>query len=198
MLPFYPNVLLAAIIMTLVTACTSAPPTTFYILEAQSSAPAQVSVEAKKPVIGVGPVTIPALLERRQIITRSDLNTVNIAEFHQWAAPLRETITQVLTQNLADLQTQQVIRAYPWSAYGPVDYRVNIDIDRFDTQPGQWVNLDARWAIMDEKTHSIITNQQTHIKKPLADTSYPATVKALSGALSELSQALSLALDQLK
>ncbi len=198
MLPFYPNILLAAIIMTLATACTSAPPTTFYVLETQSAAPVQVANETKKTVIGIGPVTIPALLERRQIITRTDLNTVNIAEFHQWAAPLRETITQVLTQNLASLQSQQIIRAYPWSAYGPVNYRVNIDIDRFDTQPGQSVNLEARWAIMDEKTHSIVTNQQTHIKKPLADTSYPATVRALSSALAELSQALSVALNQLK
>jgi uncharacterized protein len=197
MLRLDPKFFLAAIIIA-VTACTSAPPTTFYVLESQISAPAPIADLAKKTVIGVGPVTIPALLERKQIITRSDLNTVNIAEFHQWAAPLRDNITQVLTQNLAGLQSHHVIRAYPWSAYGPVNYRVNIDIDRFDTQPGQSVHLDARWAIMDEKTHSIVTNQQTHIKKPLADSSYPTAVKALSGALNEFSQALSLVLDQLK
>jgi len=197
MLPLFSKALMVWVIITVFTACTSAPAVHFYVLETQSAVPVKADV-AKKRIIGVGPVSIPALLERKQIVTRSDQNTVQIAEFHQWAAPLRDNITQVLTQNLAALQKSHVIRPYPWSAYGSVNYRLVIDIERFDTRPGHSVNLEARWAIMDVKTKAIVSNHQSNIEHPLADPSYPATVKALSEVLDEFSRELAQAIDQLK
>jgi len=197
MLQIFPKTLRVIGIVSLLAACTATPSANFYLLKAQSSPTAVIPEGVKKHIIGLGPLSMPALLERKQIVTRSDLNSVQIAEFHQWAAPLRDNVAQVLAQNLASLQTHSFIRAYPWSAYGPVNYRVIIDINRFDTQPGQSVNLEANWAIMEEKTHLIITNKLTKIEHPLPDRSYPATVKALNEALYEFSRELSLAIDQL-
>lgn len=197
MLPLFSKALKVFFIISVFTACTSAPTVHFYVLETRSEAPVKDD-GAKKSIIGVGPVSIPVLLERKQIVTRSDQNAVQIAEFHQWAAPLRDNVAQVLTQNLATLQSHHVIRPYPWSAYGSVNYRVIIDIERFDTRPGRSVNLEARWAIMDAKTHAIVSNHQTSIEHPLVDPSYPATVKALSEVLLEFSREMALALDQLK
>lgn len=192
------KILRVIVIINLLAACTSTPPTHFYILTTQSSPAAAVADGGKKSSIGVGPISIPTLLERKQIIIRTDQNTVQIAEFHQWAAPLKDNIAEVLTQNLTALQPRRVIRAYPWSTYGSVNYRVLIDIDRFDSQPGRSVILEARWTIIDEKTHVIVTNDKSRFEHPLTETSYPATVKALSGVLYELSQELSQAFEQLK
>lgn len=197
MLPVCQKALKVFLIFALLTACTSSPPVHFYVLETRSAIPVKAD-GAPKSIIGIGPLSIPPLLERKQIVTRSEQNTVQIAEFHQWAAPLRDNTIQVVAQNLAALQTHYVIRPYPWSAYGPVNYRVIIDIERFDTQPGHSVNLEARWAIVDEKTRAIVTNNQSRIEHPLADSSYPATVKALSEVLDEFSRELALALDRLK
>ncbi len=138
------------------------------------------------------------MLERKQIVTRLPDNSVKIAEFHQWASPLKDNVAQVLTHNLAMLQTSDLIRAYPWSAYGAVDYRIIIDIIRFDTRPEQSVNLEANWAIMNEKNHTLISNGHTKIEHPLGDPSYPATVKALNKILSEFSRELSQALEKIK
>jgi uncharacterized protein len=185
--------------VTVLIACGSPPQVHFYVLEAESLPAAVVKTDsAKKSVIGIGPVSIPALLERKQIVSRADQNAVQIAEFDQWAAPLQDNVTQVITQNLAVLQNHYVIRSYPWSAHGPVNYRVIIDIDRFDTRPGHSVNLVARWSIMDENTHAIVSNNQSSIEHPLADPSYSATVKALSEALFDFSRELVQELDQLK
>jgi uncharacterized protein len=197
MFPQFSKALKVIFSITVLTACTSAPAVHFYVLETQLAVPDKVD-DAKKHIIGVGPVSIPALLERKQIVTRSDQNTVQIAEFHQWAAPLRDNVTQVLTQNLAALQKRHVIRPYPWSAYGSVDYRLIIDIERFDTQPGHSVSLEARWAVMNAKTKTIVSNNQSNIKHPLVDPSYPGTVKALSEVLYEFCRELVLTLDQLK
>ncbi len=184
--------------ITLLSACMPTPPTQFYVLESLSEPQPSSTTTEQKRQIGVGPVSIPTLLERKQIITRLPDNSVKVAEFHQWASPLKDNVAQVLTHNLATLQVGDLIRAYPWSAYGAVDYRIIIDIIRFDTRPEQSVNLEANWAIMNEKNHTLLSNGRTKIEHPLDDASYPATVKALNKMLSEFSQELSTALGKIK
>jgi uncharacterized lipoprotein YmbA len=183
---------------TLLSACLATPPTYFYVLEPLSEPSQKSSTSDQKRQIGIGPISIPAMLERKQIVTRLPDNSVNIAEFHQWASPLKDNIAQVLTHNLATLQTDDLIRTYPWSAYGTVDYRIIIDIIRFDTHPEQSINFEATWTIMNEKTHALISHGRSRIEHPLSDSSYPVAVKALSKILSEFSQELSQALGKVK
>jgi len=191
--------LIALSTVTLLSACISTPPTQFYVLEPLSEPPPSSTTTAeKKRQIGVGPVSIPTLLERKQIVTRLPDNSVKIAEFHQWASPLKDNVAQVLTHNLATLQTGDLIRAYPWSAYGTIDYRIIIDIIRFDTRPEQTVDFEANWAIMNEKSHTLLSHGRSKIEHPLNDPSYPAAVKALNKVLSEFSQELSQALGKIK
>jgi len=180
----------------LLTACASTP-TNFYTLEAQSRPPVATSTSSvKKTLIGIGPLTLPALLDRKGIVTRAENNSVQIAEFDQWAAPLQNNVIAVLSKNVAALQPDAIVRAYPWSVYGNVDYRVIIDITRFDTQLGKSANLEASWAIMEEKNHTIVGNGQTKLQQPLNDPSYNSAAQGLSKLLSDLSQQLSMALVQ--
>jgi uncharacterized lipoprotein YmbA len=174
------------------------PSTNFYVLEPLSKPTASATKTVKKRQIGIGPVSLPALLERKQIVTRTDNNSVKIAEFHQWASPLKENFIQTLTHDLSALRPDDIVRTYPWSAFGPVNYRLILDILRFDTSPGKSVNLEANWAIMDEKKHTTITNRHSEIEHSLDDASYTGTVNALSKILSEFSQELSAELGQIK
>jgi len=188
------NRLILLSVSALLTACASTP-TNFYTLEAQSRPPVVTGTSsAKKTLIGIGPLTLPALLDRKGIVTRAENNTVQIAEFDQWAAPLQNNVIAVLSKNVAALQPDAIVRAYPWSVYGNVDYRVIIDITRFDTQLGKSANLEASWAIMEEKNHTIVGNGQTKLQQPLNDPSYNSAAQGLSKLLSDLSQQLSMAL----
>jgi hypothetical protein len=183
---------------TLLSACISTPPTQFYVLEPLHESSSLSAVAGKKRQIGIGPVSIPALLERKQIVTRLPDSSVQVAEFHQWASPLKNSVGEVLTHNLASLQANDLIRAYPWNAYGAVDYRIIIDIIRFDTRPEQSVNLEANWTIMNEKDHTVVSNGRTKIERPLNDSSYPSAVNGLSNILGEFSHELSGALAKIK
>jgi uncharacterized lipoprotein YmbA len=184
--------------LLLLSACASTPPTSFYVLEPLGKPSASAISAEKKHLIGVGPISIPALIERQKIVTRTAANGVEIAEFHQWASPLKENITQVLTHNLSLLMPDDVVRSYPWGAFGSVDYRIIVDVVRFDTQPGKLANLETSWAIMNEKNHQILTHGRSRIEQPLSDTSYAGTVHALSALLGEFSRELSLALVKIK
>ena len=180
---------------SLLTACAT-PPTQFYQLEATSPPLVTSTTTAKKMLIGIGPLSLPALVDRKQIVTRGANNAIQLAEFHQWATPLQDNVLNVLSKNIAAQQSNAIVRSYPWSVYGEMDYRVIIDISRFDSQLGKSANLEASWAIMSEKNHTIISNGQTNIQQLLHDERYESAVLALNKLLSELSQQLSLALHQ--
>jgi uncharacterized lipoprotein YmbA len=188
---------LTFIAVLLASGCASTPATHFYVLEAISQPQAHANKPLKNRLIGVGPITLPALLERKQIVTRTLMNGIEVAEFHQWAAPLKDNVLDVLTQNLTQLQPENFIRPYPWSAYGSVNYRMLVDITRFDTHPGISANLEATWAIMDESNHRIIDNGRSKISHALIDKTYPAAVHALSQVLGEFSLELALVLQKL-
>ncbi|MFI3198082.1 MAG: PqiC family protein [Methylococcaceae bacterium] len=167
-------------------------------MESQSLPATANTAIAKKRLIGIGPLSLPALIERRQIVTRTENNGIQIAEFDLWAAPLKDNVLAVLSKNVGTLQPNAIVRTYPWNAFGDVDYRVIVDISRFDTQLGKSANLEASWAIMEEKNHTIVSNGQTNIKQPLNDATYNSAAQALSKLLSDFSQQLSLALIQVK
>jgi uncharacterized protein len=181
----------------LLMACAPTPPTNFYMLEALNQPVGTSSTVAKKRLIGIGPLSLPALVDRKQMVTRDENNTIQLAEFHQWAAPLNDNVLSVLRKNVAVLQPNAIVRAYPWSVYGEMDYRVIIDISRFDSQLGKSANLEANWAIMEEKNHTIISNGQTNIQQALNDANYSTVVQAQNKLLSEFSRQLSAALQQL-
>lgn len=187
----------AALLVLFASGCADTPATHFYVLEAQFQPSKPAADITRKRLIGLGPITVPTLLERKQIVTRTDKHSVQLAEFHQWASPIKDNVAQVLLQNLLGSASDNLFRPYPWSAYGSVDYRIIIDITRFDTQPGKSMNLEATWAVMDEKNHAVIKNGQTRISRPLTDTTYPGTVAALSGMLGEFAEELALMLKTL-
>jgi len=176
--------LLAALMLG---ACSTTPPTHFYVLDAL---PQTERANKQALAIGIGPITLPALLERKQMVTRLHNNTVQLAEFHQWAEPLKDTLPRVIVKNLAALQPTYVFRAYPWSAYGNVDYRIIIDIDSFAAETKKNVKFSASWAIMDERQHTIIKNGKTQLERILPNPAPAAIAEAMSQLLSQFSQRL--------
>lgn len=184
--------LLSIIVMSLFTACAGTPPTHFYVLEALNQPAPNVS-GSQKHLIGIGPLTLPNLLERKQIVTRNN-NAIQLSEFQQWAEPLKDNILAVLTKNIAAKQPTALVKAFPWAAYGEVNYRVIIDISRFDSELGKSAQLEASWAIMQEKDHSIIKSGQTHLTKSLPDANYASVILAMNQLLAEFSEQVSLAL----
>lgn len=178
-----------------VAACASTPPTRFYVLEPLATDGTTVAGREPKRIIGVGPIALAALLERKQLVIRAIDHSVEIPEQHQWAAPLREMITQTLTENLGVLLPKDLVKAYPWSAYGKVDYRLLADIIRFDATPGQTANLEANWAVMNEAGHTILKHGQVKMSRPLSDSSYSASVKALNELMNDFSRQVAVVLE---
>lgn len=181
----------------LLSACASTPETHFYVLDALSRAPQTSTTHAPQRLIGLGPVTLPALLERKQIVSRSGDNRITASEQHQWAAPLQAAITETLAQNLSVLLPRDAVKAYPWHAYGDMDMHVIVDIVRFETNAARAAELLANWSIMDDKTHRLIDHGQAAFTQS-AGSGYADVARALSATLAEFSTRLAALLTALE
>ncbi|MCK5810818.1 MAG: membrane integrity-associated transporter subunit PqiC [Cocleimonas sp.] len=136
--------------------------------------------------IGVGPVQIPRLLTRPQIISRKNSNEIIMAERHQWGGSLREEITQTMTDNLSTLLKTDHIEQYPWKFAFKPHYQVRINIERLDGKVGKNVILKARWRLL--KNNKEVLSKHALINTPARGKSYGRYVKAQSKALEIFSQ----------
>ena len=141
--------------------------------------------------IGVGPIEIPRLLNRPQIISRKNETEIKMAESHQWGGSFKEELIQAITDNLSSLQKTDNIEQYPWKFSFKPNYQVRIDIERFDGELGKDIVLKARWRLLKNKREILV--KRTLIRTPIspANKSYNSYVKALSNTLITLSRQIS-------
>ncbi len=170
-------------------------PTTFYTLSPIETSPAgEPAMPAGELNIGIGPVTFPAELDRQRIVTRSGRNRLEINEFHRWGGSLENNFLRVLSENLALLLDSNRVMAQPWERYFKPDFRVVIDVRRFDGRLGEYASLNATWMIVKTGRHDPLVVRQTIVQEAVSTNDYDALVAAQSAAAAALSREIARAL----
>ncbi len=136
--------------------------------------------------LGIGPLKIPRLLNRPQIVSRKNSNEINMAELHQWGGSYEEELLQVMTDNLSTLLETNHIEQYPWKLSFKPNYQIRINIERFDGELGKNIVLKARWRLLRHNKELLV--KQTLINMPTHTKTYGDYVKAQSKALQLFSQ----------
>jgi uncharacterized lipoprotein YmbA len=135
----------------------------------------------------VGPVSIPAYLDRSSIVVRTGEGEVELSGEHRWAEPLRDGISRTLAENLSAMIPTDAVAVFPWRTPWTVDYRVTVDILRFDGAPGRSVVLHARWRLLDAAGKELLLRAAV-LQESIADSTYAALVAAESRLLASLSR----------
>jgi len=136
--------------------------------------------------IGVGPIEIPRLLNRPQIVSRKNDTEIQMSESHQWGGSFKEELIQAMTDNLSSLLKTDNIEQYPWKFSFKPKYQIRIDFERLDGQKGNSMQLKARWRLIKNKKEILV--KRAVINTPIQGESYAAYVKAQSQALIALSK----------
>ena len=158
-----------ALVVLAVAGCrSSTTPVEFYTLS-----PMPVVSEADKIAglgdniaVGVGPLQIPKIIDRPQIITRIGPNKINVDEFHRWAGSIYEDFLRAVTMNIAALLESGLVMAYPWEEYFEPDYRIFMEVHQFDGRLGQYAQLDITWTITGRDARQILLVHKSLIKEP--------------------------------
>jgi uncharacterized protein len=181
-------------VMTLTACGGRTPPAKFYTLQPveQSSTGKTFPLDV---TLAVGPVAIPAALDRAEIVTRDAGNEVSFSEYHRWAGPLEEDIASVMAQNIAtQLETERVTPFTRENIFFQPTHRVVININRYDSQLAKEFLIDATWSIKDLKSRKLLLVRNSTIREALASAEYEELVAAQSKVLAALSQEITAAL----
>jgi uncharacterized lipoprotein YmbA len=169
-------------IVSAASGCGASAPSRFYTLT-----PAAVSsgAPATNVAVMVGPVSVPASVDRPEFVVQAAANRVEVEEFNRWAAPLNDGIAHAVAGDLAVMLGTPNVAAAPLANFDPA-YRVTIDIQRFESTPGQAALVDAVWVV--HKTAGGETRSgRTFAREAVQGDSFEALAAAHSRALGTVS-----------
>ncbi len=163
--------------------CGTSPPAHFYTLSAVAPTPSPPS----SLLVAVGPVTIPAVVDRPEFVVNTGPNELHLDEFNRWASPLQDNLARTIAEDLtAMLGTPHVI-LFPQALASDPDFRVAVELRSFQSTLGGPAVLDAVWTIRRSSDGRTQTGRSL-VQERATDASYEALAAAHSRAVARLSQ----------
>ena len=166
-------------------ACGSSEPTRFYLLSA--NAPATIPTR-QGPIVFVDQATVAPYLDRAQIVTRVTPDQVAFADVRTWGEPLTSMITRYLVDALGMRFGPDRVLETPGRRDFDPDFRIAIDLQRFDGDQAGAMVLDARWTLLAGTDERFVATSRERIVEQADDpASWDARVAALGRALAAFS-----------
>jgi uncharacterized lipoprotein YmbA len=183
---------IAVIALTLgLAACIGSPtrPAQFYLLSPEPGEPVPARAAATAPLsLGLGPVTLPEIYDRPQIVTRTDSNRISLAEFDRWGGDFNKDLTRTLAHNLMSRLNTDSVALYPWPGRHKPDFQVSIRFFRLDGELDSAVMLDGVWQILDGSRGCELAARHFQYQQDTSGPGYPELVAAISRGVARLSQ----------
>jgi uncharacterized lipoprotein YmbA len=104
--------------------------------------------------LGLGPIRFPAYLDRLEMVTRINENSIAISDTNRWAAPLDDAFTRILAQEPWSRMPDSRVALYPCYNDHVPDFQIIVDVRRFDATVQGLARLEASWIIRDAKTNT--------------------------------------------
>ena len=174
--------------------CGRSPQTTFYTLTplvTDATVP-----KSSGTSIAIASVTLPELVDRPQLVVPDGGTRIAILEGQRWAEPLKSAISRLLAENISRLMNSDRVSAYPQHAAINADYRLFVDIQRFELS-GSTVVVDALWEIRSAKGVKSLTGRSKAVES-IGSTDYEAVVAGYSRAMATLSREITQSLRSLQ
>ena len=168
-------------------ACAS-PRETLYTLESPITAEQGAQAEGR-PTVLVGPISIPPMVDRPQLVIRQGSDQVTTPEQQRWAAPLKETLPRVLATELAVKKPATRFAAYPSAALNKLEGRIIVDISRLDIVAGEGAVLEAHWIYKNAEGVKAAEGD-VQLRERAAGANYGAYVAAMRAACVRLADAI--------
>jgi len=190
----------ALALLALLGGCSSGPATRFYTLDPVVAAPAarpqESAARAAKPLtIVVTDVRLPQYLDRPQIVTRGSDQRLRFAEFEHWGGNLRDEMIRILAENLGRLLPNDRVIAAPHPVPLQPDYRLALEVQRFERDADGRVQLTARWWLTrGADLAPLASPAATFTGGTVGDGSTDALVQSMSTVYGELAQAIARSL----
>ncbi|HXJ37615.1 MAG TPA: PqiC family protein [Candidatus Eisenbacteria bacterium] len=174
---------LLSIAMLAVTVGCSSPHSRFYTLAATATPDAGRDAGY---TVAVGPISIPAYADRPELVVQVAPHQVKVEEYDRWAAPLEDDIARVVAGDLQALLGTPRVAVGPMVSFVPA-YRVTIDVQRFESTPGDSAVVEAVWVVEKRGTSDTLSGR-TIAHEAVDGKTYGALAAAHSRAVETMSR----------
>ncbi len=174
----------------LLAACGSVPPPRFHTLMPAPTATTTSTIAPAGPVAWeVLSISIPAQVDLPQWVVRTADGSLAVLEQERWIAPLGDEIRAAVVDRL----TQTLGAPAAPTGAGKV-WRVRIDVQRFDSAPGNEVRIEATWTLSSSGEASPPMRCHGEFAQPVTGGGYPALAIGHQQGVSRLADRVSRAL----
>jgi uncharacterized lipoprotein YmbA len=184
----------------MLTGCGSSKPSKFYLLNSMTTPAESVSTsaDAAGPSVLIGPVTLPAYLDRHHIVKLVGNHELVLDEFTRWAESLEDSFYRVLTENLSLLLNTPKVYAYNSRGSTPSDFQIVIDVTRFDSVSGGDAYLTAFWTVVGKDDTTYLMQKKSVYHAAAAATDLTGMVDAQNRTLTEFSREIASTIQSLQ
>lgn len=130
----------------------------YFVLPAET-APVAARCE---PWTGFGPVTVPDYLSSQQFLRRSEASVEYVPDAY-WAEPVDKGLARALHHRLGSRLGSARTALFPWYDTVRVDWKVAVDVLRFEGGPGGGASLVARWSVARAADSEIVSAAETTV-----------------------------------
>lgn len=168
----------------------TSPPTRYYLLNPIALPANGLEEESAQSMlsIGIGPVTLPAYLDRPQIVTRRSTNQLRLADFDRWGESLQPMVTRVLRENLIALLPTENVAEFPFPSNAAFEYQITAEILRFDAVDARQAILAVRWSILRFEDRQRLHSQEAGYTRPVDGPAYSDIVRSLNLVVEDFSR----------
>jgi uncharacterized lipoprotein YmbA len=186
-----PLLLLVAAAIT-VAGCSRSPDVRHFVLGTQHSSDS--GQRAPDLAVLVGPIRLPAYLERPHFARRAGGGKIELDEFNRWLGGFEANLTNALAADLREQLGSVRVVGYPSSAPFPIDYSIRIHVDEWIVDESNTLRVQLRWALagQGEGQAPLLSAHEKAIE--LRGRSPESMVEAYDRALAEFAQTLANAL----
>ena len=170
-----------ALIAAIAAGCSTAP-SRFYSLTSTATADGTPPTSA---AVMVGPVTIPAAVDQPEFVVQVAPNQVKVDEFNRWVSPLNDSIAHAVAGDLVVLLGTPEVANSQLANFVP-DYRVTIDVQRFESIQGQAAVVEAVWTVR-KTVGGEVRSGRTVAREPVQGQGFDALAAAHSQAITRMS-----------
>ena len=153
------------------------------------------SPQSTPAVVAVGPVTLPDYIDRPQIVTRKSAYQLELAAYDQWAAPLYDMLPRVLVEDVALRLPSDRVVAFPQVGDASFDYRIAVDVSRFDVDATGAATLAARWQLYARSAPRALLVADDTLQRQIEGRGYDAYAASLSAVLADLGDRIARAVN---
>lgn len=138
----------AAALLALLSACSTAPPTRLHSLlasPAQAPSPAAVSTPPVAPLVAqLVAVRVPLAVDQAPWLVRLPDQSLRVLEQERWTSPLRDELRAALREQLVRHWGLQEPAS---GSAGTAAWRIEVEVQRFESLPGQSAWLGGQYSL---------------------------------------------------